>query len=159
MKIDKLKSLKPFHKRDLIVYALVFGIIVLLFFLFLCIFNDDNSTENIGFTVQKDNDVVLTYYHKTEKFEISQSFSSLVKISKAESGYLVTIYTSESKDGYNELFVDLSDKNVKMQDSTCPSKECTYLKEVSSSGMIYCAPHSIKITPIGGSGFIPIVAG
>ncbi len=160
MKIGDLKHSKLFHFGDIFVYistALIISILFLVFFI-LPNCNSSGKTAN-GFKVENDGKTIITHIYGTDEFTIDQNFSNLTKIQATDYGHLVTIYTNLDKTEFNVLKVNDKDKTVKMERSNCRSKQCTYLHEIDDNGIIYCAPRSLKITPINGSGFIPPIAG
>ena len=158
MDFKRLKNGKPFSLWDTAVYLTVIFIIFLLF-LFFIIIPKVSANESQGFIVQLNGKIVVTYRYADNDFEIDSSVAKLIKTTKTEKGYFLTIYTDLNKVHYNTLFINKESKTVKMDSSDCRSKQCVYLHEIGSDGVIYCAPRSLKISPLGSNGFIPPVAG
>lgn len=160
MSVERVKKSKPFYLKDIAVYSAVAIIVLILFMAFVIIPRINASTNGTaGFSVEVDGKTVVTHDYTSHDFVIDKDFLDLVEIEDCTEGYLVTIYLSQEKDGFNQLLVNKTEKTVKMLDSDCRSKQCTYLHEVSDNGIIYCAPRKLKITPTSGSGFIPPVTG
>lgn len=160
MDIDRVKKSKPFYLKDVAVYSAV-ALIVLILFLTCVIIPKLNNTQGtaIGFIVEHDGESIISHRYDSDDFAVHSTFTDLVLIEEHSSGYLLTIYLSSERTEFNQLLVNQKEKTVKMVDSNCRSKQCTYLHEVSDNGIIYCAPRQLKIMPIGGSGFIPPVTG
>ena len=158
MKIDRLKSSKPFHFMDVFIYVFLVVIIFLLFLFFIIIPTKKND-ESLGFIVELNGKIIITYSYTLGELTIDDSISEFVQKNETDNGFILTLYNTKDKKEYNVLSVDNTEKSVKMIESTCRSKQCTYLHEIKNSGIIYCAPRNLKISPIGGSGFIPPIAG
>lgn len=158
MDISDFKKSKFFYLRDVFVYLFLAVFVFILFLCFVIIPSSNNDKSN-GFIVEYDGKTIITHYYGTEDFDIDVSFINLVDTTKTETGFHLTIYTSTNRDGYNLLAVNESEKSIKMLDSDCRSKQCTYLHEIGSNGIIYCAPRLLKISPINGSGNIPPITG
>ena len=156
-------SLKPFQKGDILVYALLFILIVSLFFILVfpsLIFQNSAS----GFLVERDGQVVLTFdLSKQDPLQISSQFEDLVEIqsqNQQDKLFKVKIYSSNAKTGYNLLLFNGNDKTVKIIESTCSlTKDCTFFPALKTSGSIYCAPHNLKIVPLFGEQLVPPIAG
>ena len=120
-----------------------FGYLMFLIILF-CIFvifpkNKDSS----GFKVYKGESLVLTYIYGGD-LTISNQWLDKVEFDKTNT--IITI--NLDKNQFNQLVINESNKTVKMLESTCSdSKDCVHSPAISSGGMIYCAPHDLKILP------------
>ncbi len=158
MNVNRFKNSKPFSRWDTAVY-LVVAFLIFLLFLFFVIIPKTSDSESLGFTVTSNEKTVVSYSYGSKNFKIDSDFTDLVVINEVESGYNLTIYTDVDKVHFNTLFINEENKTVKMASTDCRSKQCTYLHEVGSKGIIYCAPRSLKISPLSGSGFIPPVVG
>ena len=160
MKIDRLKNSKPFHFGDVIIYSLIILTVLTLFAVFIFFPRANNSSKSpSGFIVENNGKTIISHLYGSDKFEVDDKFLSLTKTEETEYGFLITIYSNQDKTEFNVLKVNENKKTVKMVESNCRSKQCTYLHEVGENGIIYCAPRNLKITPITGSGFIPPIAG
>lgn len=153
----KVKSKKPFEFNDIFIYL---GLILLIVVLFLfCVIIPQKNTP-LGIEISKNNQKVLTFNYSSNSIVVESDFDNLVEIKKLNDGKLITIYTNTEKSGYNKIYIDLKNKTAKMQDSTCShSKDCVSLPKISDSGMIFCAPHALKITPIDSKGTPPWTGG
>ena len=153
--LSEIKGAKPFEKNDIFIYAAVIICLILLF-VFLVIVPQSNLTE--GFTVHKDGENVCTFTFSDKKLSINDDFSSLIEMCEEDDGLTVIVYTNTDKHSYNKIFFSYSDKSAKVVESNCSSsKDCTFSPSITSQGAIYCAPHKLKVSPIGNSGIsIPI---
>lgn len=143
---EKIKQNKPFEINDIFVYLII---VVLIFSLFFCLIILPKSTTSNGFLVYKNQDKVLTYLHSQNTVIVEDDFLSLVQIEKGQNSTTIKIYHDKNKDKYNVIVFDHQSKKAKMQQSTCSqSKDCTFLPAIDNSGMIYCAPHDLKIVPL-----------
>ncbi|MBQ8426709.1 MAG: hypothetical protein IJX16_02990 [Clostridia bacterium] len=158
MNTERFKNSKPFGLWDIAIYLTVALLVFVLFLVFIII-PHFSEKDGYGFIVECDGNTVITYHYGSENFNVNEDFISRVEITKTEGGYEVTLYTSLDKSGFNTLLVNERDKTVKMLNSDCRSKQCTYLHAIGGSGIIYCAPRLLKITPLGGSGFVPPTTG
>lgn len=158
MDTERLKNSKPFCFWDTAVYISI-GLLVFVLFLAFVILPRTNKTVNIGFMIEIGGKTAVTYEYGSDTFNVEQDYLSIIETAKSDNGYTLTVYTSSNKLGFNKIFIDETNKTVKMVESDCKSKQCTYLHEINGSGIIYCAPRQLKITPLGGSGFLPPIAG
>lgn len=154
---EKLKSNKPFSVGDIYIYL---GLILVIFALFLSIIIIPNSKKTDGFVIYKGEKKILTYYYENDLEKIEDDFLALVQIENADNGKLISIFSDSEKTEYNIVFVNSKEQTVKMHDSTCSiSKDCTISPKISNSGMIYCAPHEIKIVPLNNENNLPLWTG
>lgn len=153
----KVKSKKPFEFNDIFVYS---GVILLILVLFICFIIIPQRSTPLGIEVCKNDQKVFTFNYSSNTIIIENEFDELIEISDTYNGKLITIYTNTEKTGFNKIYIDLQNKTAKMQDSTCShSKDCVSLPKISDSGMIFCAPHALKITPIDSKGTPPWTGG
>ena len=145
-KVDKknldnnLKDRKIFLKKDIFVYIALLVLIALLFLVFIIL---PKAITSNGFAVYVEDDCVIKYTYDNQKIEIASDWQDKVVVSDNK----ITIYFSESE--YNEITINFSEKSVKMTDSTCSkTRDCVYEPKITNSGIIYCAPHKLKITPL-----------
>lgn len=155
--ISEIKSLKPFEFNDLFLYAFLIIAVLFLFIIFVISPNKKNAE---GFTVKKGENTVCTFTYLNQTLSVNSDYINLVVSEKTDGGFIITVYTSNDKSGYNELTVDTTAKTVKVSKSTCSvSKDCVYSPAIGNDGAIYCAPHDLKIIPTNGSGYVPPVTG
>lgn len=153
----KVKSKKPFEFNDIFVYS---ALTLLILVLFICFVIIPQKSAPLGIEVRKNNQKVLSFHYSSNTIVIENEFNELVEVSDHNDGKLITIYTNTDKTGFNKIYIDLQNKTAKMQDSTCShSKDCVSLPKISDSGMIFCAPHALKITPIDSKGTPPWTGG
>ncbi len=143
----EIKKRKIFVKRDIFVYVSI-AVLVLGLFISLLVFNNKDAD---GFKVELNGQTVLTHVYGKE-FKVEKDFLSKVTVSNDGEHFTVKI---TSADGYNILFVNESDKSVKMQESDCPSQNCVHMQEIKNAGAIFCAPRQLKITPLFDNEFVP----
>ena len=153
----KVKSKKTFEFNDIFVYS---ALTLLILVLFICFVIIPQKSTPLGIEIRKNNQKVLSFHYSSNTIVIENEFNELVEVSDHNDGKLITIYTNTDKTGFNKIYIDLQNKTAKMQDSTCShSKDCVSLPKISDSGMIFCAPHALKITPIDSKGTPPWTGG
>jgi nitrite reductase/ring-hydroxylating ferredoxin subunit len=153
--IENIRKSKPFKICDLIVYAALILFVAALFLYFIIL--PTINTDTVGFCVSKGGKTVLTVKNLT--CSVNDEFVWLVESEKVDENLRVTIFTDQTKLGYN-VIIFYANGSAKVVESTCShSKDCTFSPAIKNSGVIYCAPHDLKIEPLTGSGFIPPVAG
>ena len=135
VKFEKIKSQKPFSKKDFLVFAILFIVIITLFILLIFL---SSKSPTKGFKVLIDNEQDLEFDYKTS-------------IAKVDDANKIIVYIDEAKTKFNVILFDANNKTVEISDSTCsPSKDCAYMPKISDDkGVIYCAPHALKILPLG----------
>ena len=150
-----LKKAKPFEFNDLFIYLAVIITVTVLFLAFVIL--PKNKTSD-GFKVYKNGVQVLTFYYGDQSLIVNDGFN--VKKEQVDGGVYLTVYHSEDLSSFNKLYINLADKSVVMQDSTCSnSKDCTHTPAIKNVGAIYCAPHDLKIAPINSDGKVPPTTG
>lgn len=123
---------KPFKKADVIVYAVLIALGLLLFAFTL----GEKPSESNGFTVFFDNKEVLKSDFSSNSVEIVDSEIAR-KINDNE-------YIIQTELGYNIIKINFEEKSVKVIDSDCGlSKECARM--TLADGIIVCAPHKLVI--------------
>ena len=133
---DRVTSVKPFCKKDLIVY----GLIVILFGLALLPLFLRKDGEDIGFEVYIRGERAFTYYYGGEG-RAESKFLNRTEFNAEER--TLTVYFNDEKTEYNVIFADDAGKTVKVISSTCENHDCERMQNE-----IYCAPHFLKITGI-----------
>ena len=154
---SNLKKPKTFLKGDLFIYPILLALVIVLFFA-LAFPKAQNSFD--GFKCEVDGQTVFTYQFDSDKVEINGAKKELVKCENAEFGYLITIYSQLGVDRYNVIKIDVNNKTACVLESTCSnSKDCTHIPAIKNSGAIYCAPHKLKLSPLGNEFKDPITGG
>ena len=152
---NSVKSSKPFHFGDIFVYAIVSFVIIALFSFF--VFFKKNN-EHKGFEVIVKGQTLLTFTFSGNQIKVSNE--DLIFVEESDGGVYVTVYQDQEKQSYNVIYFNVNEKTAEVTESTCSlSKDCTVTPAINKSGAIYCAPHSLKIIPIGTEGFIPPTVG
>ena len=146
VKFEKIKSQKPFSKKDFLVFAILFIVIITLFILLIFL---SSKSPTKGFKVLIDNEQVLEFDYKTSIAKVDDAYKDKVLIDYDANKIIV--YIDEAKTKFNVILFDANNKTVEISDSTCsPSKDCAYMPKISDDkGVIYCAPHALKILPLG----------
>jgi hypothetical protein len=142
-----------FRKADIIIYVALTIVVSLLlvFFVFLPM-----NKHTSGFIVSVEGKTCLTYRFQGDILSIEGEFTSKVDVKEVDGGYQITVYHSQDKSSYNQIYIDVNNKTAKVTESSCSvSKDCVHTPSISNSGVIYCAPHALKILPIESDGFIP----
>jgi hypothetical protein len=154
--VERLKLKKPFSVSDIIVYAILTLFIFSLFLVFVIL--PKNVTSD-GFKVTINDNQAFIYEYETGKLTIDGNFHDCVFYD--ETSCTITVYHTVDKTSFNVIAFDRQNKKVWMKESTCShTKDCVYSPAIESdAGMIYCAPHQLKISPISSSGVIPPVIG
>lgn len=147
-------SITTFYIKDLFVYL---ALILFIGALFLCFLLPKKQVSS-GFTISISDQIIFTLSFDDLSVEISDDY--LDKISIDKKNKLITIYHSTDKSTFNVIAYDDVNKSVVMKQSTCSAtKECVQSPAISSSGMIYCAPHNLKILPLLPSATPPTTGG
>ncbi len=145
-KIVGVKNSLPFKHWDLLIYSLTIILIVLLFVFLVILPKNVNST---GFEVFVNGKVAFSFDYAKYSYQIDGEFNSMVEVENEENGFSFKLYSDKEKTHFNVIFVNTTNKSVKMTDSNCFSKDCVYSPAISDKGVILCAPHGMKVVPIG----------
>ena len=153
--VIRLKNKKPFAVSDIIVYTVLALFVLSLFLAFVIIPSNQPST---GFKVTKGEQEVLTFNYQTKNITINNTFANLVEFDNVNS--TIIVYNNTEKTDFNVIHFDAVKGVVEMVESTCSTtKDCVYSPPIKKdTGMIYCAPHHLKIVPLGNS-YVPPVVG
>ena len=145
-RFEKIKSLKPFGKKDIVVYAILLAIVIALFSVLIFL---NHKSPTYGFQILIDNEKALTFDFATRTASVSNQYQDKVYIDYSNEKIIVYFYDSRIE--FNEISFNSARKTVEISDSTCSlSKDCVYMpKIVDDKGVIYCAPHALKILPLG----------
>lgn len=140
---SELKKSKPFYLFDLIIYGLV-AVIVSAVFLFVFFLKNDSAAQ--GFYVTYKNEVAAEYRFDQGILKIKDGF--IQYFSEKDDGFYFYPDANDKKD-YNLIIVDKENKTVYIKEATCAGRDCTAQKVTAQGGFIYCAPHNLKIIPMG----------
>ncbi len=153
--IEKIRKTRFFSKGDLILYSAIICAVIFLFVFF--VFLPLSTSSSNGFIVTKNNKMVCTFI--SGNLTVKEEFIPLVTSLSTEDGTEVTVYVSTDKLDYNVIMF-YNDGSAKITKSTCSnSKDCCYFNPIKQSGIIYCAPHSLKLEPFSGGEFLPPISG
>lgn len=143
---NRIKNSKPFVIKDVLLYTLILVFTATLFLIPLLSKNNRN-----GFIVNYEGKEIFRYYYSEKEYSVTP-FNGRIEITEEEFFSTVKICFGDSDTEYNILLIDNENNSVVMKDSTCSkTKDCTYSPKVSDNGAIICAPHKLKITPVGGN--------
>ena len=56
---------------------------------------------------------------------------------------------AENRAEYNLIVIDEENKTLSVKETTCAGRQCLSQSVSVNGGFIYCAPHGLKISPIG----------
>lgn len=146
--LEEVKKRGLFASWDLLVYAVLFVLIVLLFLVF--VFGGTRE-QAAGIRVSVEGVEVYTYTYG-QGGAVAVGWEKRVD-EHEENGLLrVTVYTDEQLHGYNVIEIDEENKSARVIDANCSyHKDCTLMAAVTSeSGVIVCVPHGLKILALGG---------
>ena len=141
--LSELKNSKPFYLFDLILYLIVAAFTVAAF---LFVFANKSKNVSQGFYVLSDNDVAAEFVYSDGEFKIKDGYSSHFSVEEDAIRFYPNI---DNFDDYNVIFIDKDKKTVKIADATCVGKDCTFQEVSKDGGFIFCAPHKLKIIPMG----------
>ncbi len=147
-----MKTRKAFAKFDLMLYAVLVFLVVLLFLFFVIL--PKNQTSD-GFKVIAYEKQVFCFYYSDKSYTISPDAD--ITVENADGVYTITVKLGE---GFNVLQADTVNKTVKVIDANCSlHKDCVYTPALTgNNGGIVCVPHSLQILPIT-SGVTPPIVG
>lgn len=137
-KIEQVKKDKGFKVLDLIIYGAVLLVVAVLF---IVIFSTHNTDPLSGVKIYVNAQEVFAY-----EFGGVPTNSGRAEVEEDNKGITVTI---RSEDGdLNVIYIDKSEKSVKMIETNCRGQQCLYFPAIdNNSKFIYCNPHGLKIEP------------
>ena len=149
---QSVKKSRPFKKRDLIIYLIVFALIACLF-IFIPLFNSNKKSS--GFRVFKNGELVLTYTYNNGA-NVESEYTDYIVINDN----YITIYENQEKTHYNVLLVDTAEKSVCVKEANCSSsKDCTHLPKLKNNGgSLICVPHKLTVKAIS-NGYVSPTTG
>ncbi len=152
--LNTLKVRKPFEFNDIFIYLFILSLVAVLF---ICFVITPSLADVKGFSICVGQEEIFSLDYSSGKYEISNDYLDKIIVDQKKS--TITIFF-EDESNFNLVQYSLKEKWVKMLDSACSkSKDCVYEPKISRSGMIYCAPHDLKILPIGEFSPTPPVIG
>ena len=145
---------KLFAKKDILVYVFLILFVLILFCTFVIPSMLSKAQSSNGFKVTIDDKTVLTHNYGTNEWNIVETWKNRIEIIEDEGNYLIKISFNNS---FNLIFCNEKEHYVKMKDSTCShSADCKYLPAIYNSGIIFCAPHNLKVSNLSSNGQPPI---
>lgn len=140
--LSELKNSKPFYLFDLILYS---AVVLFIAAMFAAVFFAGKSGDSQGFYVLFDNRIIAEYLYSDGTFSVENGYEA--HFSVGEEIYFYPDATDFSD--YNLISIDTKNKTVYISDATCAGHDCTTQKVSVKGGFIYCAPHKLKIVPMG----------
>lgn len=140
----KIKAYKPFEFNDIFLYSFILLLVVVLFLCFVIL---PQTKQAVGFSIEINDKNIFSFDYSTYEYIIETDYSNYIDIDKERN--TITIYLNDERTEFNRLVFNTDKKVVKMLESTCSkTKDCLYEPEISKTGIIYCAPHKLKVLPI-----------
>ncbi len=143
-KIDQVREGKLFRVWDILVYALVIVVSVVLIVVFT--FTRDNTPLS-GVIISYKGQTVFTYDFQNNKYEITSA--EHITVVEDEADRLLVRFTCD--EGFNDIEFDLDAVSVKVVDTDCSvHKDCLYSTPLTVNGSIpiLCQPHGLVIRPL-----------
>ncbi|MCQ2478959.1 MAG: NusG domain II-containing protein [Clostridia bacterium] len=148
MSLNKLRQIRAdkwFRPADLIVYALITALIVLLFFVFVFNKGGDALSEKSVSIYLKDK-VIFTYSYSEGAYKIS-SPDNIQIVEETETELKLIVYSDAAKQDFNSVTFNKVEMWVDVTEANCSArKDCVHMERIKdSSGAIMCTPHGLKI--------------
>ena len=141
--LPELKRSAPFYVFDLLIYLLSITLIALLFIT--GVFSG-NKADAVGVNFIYDNELAAEFRFSDGVFTVKDGYESYF----LRNGNEICFYpNAQNKNDYNIIIINCEEKTVYIKDATCAGRDCLTQKITGGKGFIYCAPHKLKITPMG----------
>jgi hypothetical protein len=145
-KIEQVKADKGFKIFDLVAYAVIIVAILIMFIAF--VFTADKSaltTVKISFIKNWETVTVFTYDFDSGEYNVL-SAENIEICEETEERITLYFYVDESKNEYNEIVIDKSEKCVWVEDANCNNKTCkSFGKLKTKNQVITCSPHGYMV--------------
>lgn len=139
--LERGKSGKTFALWDIPVYCILTAMIVALFFFCL---RGNGAAQ--GYRIVVGEETAVTYTFGAGAI-VDEAWRERVEIEQSEDAALVTVKVG---DGFNTVKIDLIKRTAVMWKSDCSrTKDCMLTGGIGDRGVIVCAPHRLKVVPIG----------
>lgn len=150
--IKDIKASKPFKKGDIIVYAVIVILIVVLFIVFM---NIKSKQDLESVSVYIDDIQMFEYNLDSDIYDIFDE-----RISIEGFGDILKVRVNLDKGEYNIIQIDKANKRVNMLESSCKTGDCVKASDIKDGGgVIICLPHHVKIVANGNELTEEIVSG
>lgn len=143
-KVEQVRAEKGFKVWDLVVYAAVIILIVVLFVVF--VFARDASpvdviTVSAGFAGEQR--TVCTYTFATRSFVYDES--AITVNSRTEDAIELTFHAENG--GHNVILIDIANASVSVTSADCPSLDCVHTPAITSNSSlpIICSNHQMIV--------------
>ncbi len=154
--VDNVRKGRLFIKSDIVVYALLFVLIISLFWVF--VFTADNQEYDQLQIIDTVNDeIIFVYDRDTGEYYINSSYRLDIVVEQCEDGCLCVYIYNEGEtdmDNYINLLCIEPDGTADMTDAVCGLyEECvnSFSAITGVGDVIVCSPNGIKVVGVGGA--------
>ena len=154
---DDIKKSKFFEKADVIVYAFVLLLIVVLFSVFIWGADEEILTGiNVSATENGNAAVIFTYEFEGDKTTIASGWEERIIVTETDNELEVKFIFG---DEYNLLTILKKEKIAVMTEATCSfHHDCTKFPPITNgSDVIICIPHGLTVYGVGDADYQPNV--
>ncbi len=140
-KVEEVKRDKGFRIYDLIIYGVILLAVAVAF---AAVFLSRDKGGIKGFSVYSGGDLIYSYSFSDGETVCGEGVES------STDGDILKLEISTAGGGVNTVEADLKNKTVRVTEANCSNrKDCVHTPAIrDNSGVIYCMPHSLKITPL-----------
>lgn len=151
---NKIKNNKLFKKTDILVYAVLFLLVAVLFTVFV-IFPKTAKSNLITASL---NNKEIFRYNFADNTYTEYEFDGKIEITESENARFLKIFFGKDCKDFNTVCIDLKNKTVSVTESNCSiRKDCVHSTPITTNGgIIICMPHALKITC---NGYRPVSTG
>ncbi len=142
--VDNIRTGKPFRPLDLALYGGI-ALAVIALFMALVFFVPHSDMSRVFIDLRGDR--LAVYDFDAGKLTVTSGKEAYAEVKKQDGKVQLTVWTDEEHKGYNVIEIDPAARTVKVTDANCSNhKDCVFSPAVtSSSGMIVCVPHGVKV--------------
>ncbi|HPG91998.1 MAG TPA: NusG domain II-containing protein [Clostridia bacterium] len=156
-KIDNIKNTKFFAKADIVVYAFVLSLIVLLFGIFVWGEKTESLTAISASVTENGKAVeIFTYEFENDKITIASGWEEKITVTEiADTLEIKFVFDDE----FNLLTISKNDRTAIMTEANCSfHHDCTKFPPITDgSGVIICIPHGLTVYGVGVTDYQPNV--
>lgn len=143
-KIEQVREGKLFRTWDILIYALVIVVSVLLI-IFFAVTRD--NTQLTGIVISFKGRQAFTYDFNAGEYVVYLPENISIE-EETEEKILLRVFDD---DGFNDVEINLRNDSVRMVDADCSThKDCTIMQPLTVNGSvpITCLPHGVVIRPL-----------
>ena len=141
-KVEQVKADKGFRIWDLIIYGVIAVTVAVML---VVVFVTRDESPLTGVRVFVEGRAVFEY-----EFDGEPVYSDTVtaeQVKEDAKGLTVTVNCADG--GWNVIYIDKSQKTVKVTEANCNGKQCAYFPAINDNNkLIYCNPHGLRIEPL-----------